>query len=81
MPIINFSFFENQDFFFKPFKQPKLALFAYLMKHDAADIIVQNKILLSIQVFCRTKLEIISKMLFDNCFATEIEVNSTMTLL
>ena len=50
------------------------------MSHNTADIIIQYEIALSIQVPQYIKLRVISKVLFDNYFATEIEVNSTITL-
>lgn len=49
------------------------------MNHNTAGIIVQNKTLLPIQVFCHTKLETISELLFDNFFAAEIKADNAIT--
>ena len=80
VPITSLLLPQDQDFFFEPHKQPRFALFANLMNHEMAGIIVQIEIALSIQVLWCTKLEMISKMPFDNCFTAEIKADSVMTL-
>lgn len=70
---------QDRDFYFEPTTQPSLALFAHLVDHKTKGIVARNESFSPIQITRKTKLGVVTEVLFDNCFAAEIEADLAMT--
>lgn len=71
----------SHNFLFQPFSQEHLTLYSYLLDYISSKILVRNDTDYLIQIFQSHRFGYIIEILFENCFATLVDHDTTFTPL
>ena len=70
---------DSRDFLFQLFPQQQLTLYSHLLDHTSSKILVRNDAERSIQIPRRHRLDSITEIPFENCFATSVDHDAAST--